>query len=36
MKFLALFLLIIFFLTSCGKKSEPEYKVKLDQINIIL
>ena len=30
------FLIIIFVLTSCGKKSEPKYQGKLDQIKIIL
>jgi len=36
MKFLAFFFLIIFVLTNCGKKSEPKYQGKLNQINIIL
>ena len=36
MKFLAFFFLVIFVLTSCGKKSEPKYQGKLNQINIIL
>ena len=36
MKFLAFIFLVIFVLTSCGKKSEPKYQGKLNQINIIL
>jgi hypothetical protein len=35
MKLLASFFLIIFILISCGKKSEPKYQGKIDQINII-
>ncbi len=35
MKLLTLFFLIIFILTSCGKKSEPKYQGKLDQVKII-
>ena len=35
MKILTIFFLIIFILTSCGKKSEPQYQGKIDQINII-
>ena len=35
MKLLALFFLIIFILTSCGKKSEPKYQGKINQTNII-
>ncbi len=35
MKILSIFFLIIFILTSCGKKSEPKYQGKIDQINII-
>ena len=35
MKLLASFFLIIFILTSCGKKSEPKYQGKLDQVKII-
>ena len=35
MKLLASFFLIIFILTSCGKKSEPKYQGRIDQINII-
>ena len=36
MKFLATIFIIICTLTSCGKKSEPEYQVKLNQVKIIL
>ena len=36
MKLLAIIFLIIFTLTSCGKKSEPKYQGKLNQINIII
>ena len=36
MKLLAIFFLMIFTLTSCGKKSEPKYQGNLDQINIII
>jgi len=35
MKLIAAFFLMIFILTSCGKKSEPQYQGKIDQINII-
>ena len=35
MKLLAVFFLMIFILTSCGKKSEPKYQGQIDQINII-
>ena len=35
MKILTVFFFIIFILTSCGKKSEPNYQGKIDQINII-
>jgi len=35
MKLIAAFFLMIFILTSCGKKSEPQYQGKKDQINII-
>jgi len=35
MKILTIFFLMIFILTSCGKKSEPQYQGKIDQINII-
>ena len=35
MKLLASFFLIIFILTSCGKKSEPKYQGRIDQINMI-
>ena len=36
MKLLAIIFVIIFTLTSCGKKSEPKYQGKLDQIKIII
>ena len=36
MKFLIFFFIIVFALTSCGKKSEPKYQVKLEKIEIIL
>jgi hypothetical protein len=36
MKFLISFCIIVFFLTSCGKKSEPVYQGNLDQLKIIL
>jgi hypothetical protein len=26
---------MVFILTSCGKKSEPKYQGKIDQVNII-
>jgi len=35
MKVLISFCVIVFILTSCGKKSEPEYQGKLNQIKII-
>jgi PBP1b-binding outer membrane lipoprotein LpoB len=35
MKIIATFFLIIFILSSCGKKSEPKYQGKINQINII-
>ena len=35
MKIITAFFLIIFILTSCGKKSEPKYQGKIDQINLI-
>ena len=35
MKILTIFFLVIFILTSCGKKSEPEYQGQIDQIKII-
>jgi len=35
MKIIATFFLVIFVLSSCGKKSEPEYQGKISQINII-
>ena len=33
MKILTIFFLIIFILTSCGKRSEPQYQGKVDLIN---
>ena len=36
MKFLISFCIIALVLASCGKKSEPRYQGKLDQIKIIL
>ena len=36
MKFLISCFIIIITLTSCGKKSKPEYQGKTDQIKIIL
>jgi len=35
MKIIATFFFIIFVLSSCGKKSEPKYQGKINQINII-
>ena len=35
MKLIAAFFLMIFILTSCGKKSEPKHQGKINQINII-
>jgi len=35
MKIIATFFLVIFILTSCGKKSEPKYQGQIDQVNII-
>ena len=35
MKIITAFFLVIFILTSCGKKSEPKYQGKINQINII-
>ena len=35
MKLITAFFLMIFILTSCGKKSEPKYQGKISQINII-
>lgn len=35
MKIITAFFLVIFILTSCGKKSEPKYQGQIDQINII-
>ena len=36
MKLLAIFFIIIFTLTSCGKKSEPKYQGEINQIRIII
>jgi hypothetical protein len=36
MKLLAAIFIVIFTLTSCGKKSEPKYQGKIDQIKITL
>mgnify|MGYP001259015933 FL=1 len=35
MKPITAFFLVIFILTSCGKKSEPKYQGQIDQVNII-
>ncbi len=35
MRLITAFFLIVFILTSCGKKSEPKYQGKIDQVNII-
>jgi len=36
MKLITVFFLMIFILTSCGKRSEPEYQGNINQINIIV
>ena len=36
MKFLASLCFIVFILSSCGKKSEPKYQGKLNQIKITI
>jgi len=36
MKLLAVFFIIIFTLTSCGKKSEPKYQGEINQIRIVI
>ena len=36
MKLFATIFIIIFTLTSCGKKSEPKYQGKLNHIRIII
>jgi hypothetical protein len=36
MKLLITIFIIIFTLTSCGKKSEPKYQGELNQIRIII
>ena len=35
MKIITAFFLVIFILTSCGKKSEPKYQGQIDQVNLI-
>jgi hypothetical protein len=35
MRLITAFFLMVFILTSCGKKSEPKYQGKIDQVNII-
>ena len=35
MKLITAFFLMIFILTNCGKKTEPKYQGKIDQVNII-
>ena len=35
MKLITTFFLLIFILTSCGKKTEPKYQGQIDQVNII-
>ncbi len=35
MKLITAFFLVIFILTSCGKKSEPKFQGKIDQVKII-
>ena len=35
MRLITVFFLMVFILTSCGKKSEPKYQGKIDQVNII-
>ncbi len=35
MKLITTFFLVIFILTSCGKKSEPKYQGQIDQVSII-
>ena len=35
MKILTILFLVIFVSTSCGKKSDPRYQGKIDQINTI-
>ena len=36
MKLITAFFLMVFILTSCGKKSEPKYQGELNQIKIII
>jgi hypothetical protein len=35
MRLITVFFLMVFILTSCGKKSEPKYQGQIDQVNII-
>jgi len=35
MRHITVFFLMVFILTSCGKKSEPKYQGQIDQVNII-
>ena len=35
MRLITVFFLMVFILSSCGKKSEPKYQGKIDQVNII-
>jgi len=35
MRLITAFFLMVFILTSYGKKSEPKYQGKIDQVNII-
>ena len=36
MRLITAFFLMVFILTSCGKKSEPKYQGELNQIKIII
>ena len=36
MKLLISFCIMFFILTNCGKKSEPKYQGKIDQLEIVL
>jgi len=35
MRIITAFFLMVFVLTSCGKKSEPKYQGQIDQVSII-
>jgi hypothetical protein len=35
MRLITVFFLMVFILTSCGKKSEPKYQGQIDQVSII-